>query len=370
MKKALALLVLIAGVAWGQGPVSIPSAATITLPSALWNSNYPPPMLRITGTTEIDNITVPYTGFTGCVWVMPEGAWTTGTSGNILSVMTATAGQETQFCYNGTKWTVPIQGAAGAPATVAVTSTSSNTLGTGSQTFGYAAVANIGWTTGTRLRATADTTHYEEGLVTAVSSTSATILMDYFVGSGTYTSWALGLTGIPGTTGANGAATVTTYDIPPFNTASSTQAYSSLTTREVQLFHLPFNLTVNKINWWISTNTTTGTVKVCVYSEDGSSKPIDITVTPTGSTGIQTGTVSGVALTPGNYYMAIGCATTCSHTVTAGVVETTATMFGSTTPSGKKPYHGQVTHSSGTCNATLGTVTGGTDKPILFRLDN
>ena len=163
---------------------------------------------------------------------------------------------------------------------------------------------------------------------------------------------------------------VASWSSIPYNTATSTQAYSSLTTRETQLFSLPFNITVNQINWWISTNTTTGTVKLCVYSADGATKYIDQTVTPTGSTGIQTTNPSAVALTAGLYYAVIGCATTCSHTVTAGVAETTATMFGAGTPSGKRPWHGLVTHTSGTCNATLGTVTGGTDKPVLLRFDN
>lgn len=162
---------------------------------------------------------------------------------------------------------------------------------------------------------------------------------------------------------------VKSWSTIPYNTASSTQAYSSLTTREVQLFALPFNITVNQLSEWISTDTTAGTTKLCVYSADGATKYIDVTNTPSG-TGVQNTAVSAVTLGAGLYYFVIGCATTCSHTSVAGVVETTATMFGSATPTGKLPWHGQVTHTSGTCNATLGTVTGGTDKPILIRVDN
>jgi hypothetical protein len=163
--------------------------------------------------------------------------------------------------------------------------------------------------------------------------------------------------------------TISSWSTIPYNNASSTQAYSSLTTREVQLFSLPFTITVNQISQWISTDTTAGTTKLCVYSADGATKYIDVTESPSG-TGIQNTTVASVTLSPGQYYFVVGCATTCSHTSVSGVVESTATMFGSTTPSGKLPWHGQVTHTSGTCNSTLGTVTGGTDKPILFRLDN
>jgi len=152
---------------------------------------------------------------------------------------------------------------------------------------------------------------------------------------------------------------------------STTQAYSSLTTREAEFFVVPNPITVNKISYWETVNTTTGTVKICVYSSNGAAKPIDTTITPTGAAGAQTVTLGApVTLSPGGYYIITGCATTCSHTVTAGAIETTSTLYGAGTPTGKLPWHGTVTHASGVCNAALGTVTGGTDAPIGFRLDN
>ena len=353
MKKVIIpLLVLIpalAWFAWGQGSQTIASATSITLPNSVLEPNFPAPFIRITGTAEIDTITPNDSTWTGCVWLMPEGAWTTGTSGNISGAYTAVPGNKMRFCYDGTHWTntlnaytnpTPLPTAT--PQTIPATPTPVTIPPT--PTPAYTATPQTIPNTPTPLP-TAATAGY---VLTAT-------------GASTF-SWQNN----PSTT----IPSVSSWYTIPYNTASSTQAYSSLTTREVQLFSIPFNITVNKMYWWISTNTTTGTVKNCVYSADGATKYIDVTTTPTGSTGIQTATVSAVTLPAGLYYMVIGCATTCSHTVTAGVVETTATMFGAGTPSGKLPWHGQVTHSSGTCNATLGTVTGGTDKPVLFRLDN
>jgi hypothetical protein len=167
-----------------------------------------------------------------------------------------------------------------------------------------------------------------------------------------------------------GVGTQLTMSTIPFYAQSSTQAYSSLTTREAYYFEVTKPITVNKMYWWISTNTTTGTVKNCVYTANGATKVIDVTTTPTGSTGVQTATVSAVLLNPGGYYMVLGCATTCSHTAVAAPVEATSTMYGAGTPAGKTVWHGTVSHTSGTCNTTLGTVTGAVDKTIGFRLDN
>jgi hypothetical protein len=70
------------------------------------------------------------------------------------------------------------------------TSTTSNSIGTGSKTFTYyIPSSNLGWLVNTRLRAANDVSNYIEGVVTAVNSTSVTITSDNAVGSGTYISW-------------------------------------------------------------------------------------------------------------------------------------------------------------------------------------
>jgi hypothetical protein len=78
-------------------------------------------------------------------------------------------------------------GAPGAPTVITVTSTTSLVIGTGSKIFTYSQVVNLGWTIGTRLRATntSNISQWMEGVVTAVSSTSVTINVDLISSSGT-----------------------------------------------------------------------------------------------------------------------------------------------------------------------------------------
>jgi hypothetical protein len=97
-------------------------------------------------------------------------------------------------------------GSAGANADITRTSTTSNGIGTGSLTFAFASSANLGWVVGTRLRAAASSTQYVEGPVTAVSSTSVTINVDNTSGSGTFTSWAIGVAGDRGAAGSGGSS--------------------------------------------------------------------------------------------------------------------------------------------------------------------
>lgn len=82
------------------------------------------------------------------------------------------------------------------------TSTSSVAIGTGSKAFsigtGYAFAA------GQRARAARDTSNYIEGLVASYTGGTLTITADRAVGSGTYTSWTLGLAGDPGGQGIQG----------------------------------------------------------------------------------------------------------------------------------------------------------------------
>jgi hypothetical protein len=78
------------------------------------------------------------------------------------------------------------------------TSTTSNSIGNGNKTFSYTSSSNLGWLSGTRLRASHSSSQYVEGVVSSVSATSVTIAVDNHVGSGTYTSWNIGISGDKG----------------------------------------------------------------------------------------------------------------------------------------------------------------------------
>jgi hypothetical protein len=64
-------------------------------------------LFHVTGTAAISTITPP-TGMSssigGCVIMIADGMWSTTTSGNIYSAMTATVGIPYNACYDGSKW--------------------------------------------------------------------------------------------------------------------------------------------------------------------------------------------------------------------------------------------------------------------------
>jgi hypothetical protein len=197
----------------------------------------------------------------------------------------------------------------------------------------------------------------------------------------------LGGTGIasPGTSGnilastgtfwaSTAPASILTTATRPVNTTGAVTATSvaSLTAFKVGMFTVPENITVNQISAAVTAVTTAGTLKMCVYTENGATKKIDVT-TAAPAVGTLTTAVGSVLLTPGNYYVAVGCATNCSDTLSfygsgAFTHESTAT------PASKEVYEGTVTMTSGTCNATITTttagITGAASSTVNARLDN
>lgn len=95
-------------------------------------------------------------------------------------------------------------GATGANADMTRTSTSSVSLGSGSKVFTYTPSSNLGWTTGTRLRAFNNSSNYMEGPVSSLGSGTVTINVDAYVGSGTLSSWTIGIIGDRGVDGVGG----------------------------------------------------------------------------------------------------------------------------------------------------------------------
>ena len=90
------------------------------------------------------------------------------------------------------------------------TSATSNTIGTGTQTF--AIQAGLSYQVGSRIRAartSAPTTTWMEGVVTAYSGTTLTFTSDLTTGSGTHTDWTFSLAGERGAAGATGSTGAT-----------------------------------------------------------------------------------------------------------------------------------------------------------------
>ena len=150
--------------------------------------------------------------------------------------------------------------------------------------------------------------------------------------------------------------------------AVSDVSLASLTVYKTALFQVPSQITVNQLAYNVGVVTTAGSYRICVYNEAGTTKLIDVTDVPTA--GVNTAAVAGAVLNPGNYYVAMGCATTCSNTISM-FTSTAATWINtSAVPTGKKVYEGTVTMTSGTCNATLPTIAGAISSAPVMRLDN
>jgi signal peptidase I len=82
------------------------------------------------------------------------------------------------------------------------TSTTSVSMAIGSKTF--TTQAGLAYLANDRVRISNSSSNYMEGVVTAYTSTTLTVSVDRFVGSGTFASWNIGLAGDVGPTGANG----------------------------------------------------------------------------------------------------------------------------------------------------------------------
>lgn len=127
----------------------------------------------------------------------------------VLKVMNITIGVGGVTLTNDDFITFPINsGADGLNADMTRVSTTSTTIvNSGSQTFTFPSSLNLGWAVGTRLRFAYNSANYMEGTINSLSPTSVTAVIDYSVGSGTRTSWIIGIAGDTGTDG-NGIESV------------------------------------------------------------------------------------------------------------------------------------------------------------------
>ena len=102
--------------------------------------------------------------------------------------------------------TVP--GPKGLNADMTRISSTSNTIAVGSKTFTFEESLNLGWTIGTRIRMFAVVGKYQSGIITAITTTSVTITVDFILSTGTFTSWTLSIDGERGLTGLTGGVGV------------------------------------------------------------------------------------------------------------------------------------------------------------------
>jgi len=172
-----------------------------------------------------------------------------------------------------------------------------------------------------------------------------------------------------------GTEEITTFVPKPVMFASSSLSSAtvqSLTQYRVYLFNLHKKITVNQLTYNTAAVFTAGSHRICIYSEDGNTKHIDVTDVPTN--GVNPVTVSpAVTLNPGNYYVAFGCATACQNNVSFWQTMTNASWInGIGVPIGKRGYDGQVSMVAGTCNPTFNptNIAALSTSGMAIRLDN
>jgi signal peptidase I len=167
--------------------------------------------------------------FSSGTWLTWRGPWSSGTtyyaneivsyagSSWIATVTTlaATPGVSSDWQLLAAKGDTGATGATGATGPTGptgstgatgpgylATSTTSVSMAIGSKTF--TTQAGLAYLANDRVRVSNSSSNYMEGVVTAYTSTTLTVSVDRFVGSGTFASWNIGLAGDVGPTGNNG----------------------------------------------------------------------------------------------------------------------------------------------------------------------
>jgi hypothetical protein len=208
-----------------------------------------------------------------------------------------------------------------------VESVTSLTIGTGSKTFTVNTNAtDTAFIVGNRVRLVNSSTNYMDGVITAYSGTSMTVLVDGTAGSGTYTAWFVTLTGsVGGVTSFSGNSTGLTPATPTvgaislagtLNVANGGTGQTSYTNGQLLIGNTTGN-TLAKATLTAGTNVsiTNGAGAITINATD------QFTGTVTSVSG--TGTVSGITLT--------GTVTTTGSLTLGGTLAVTASNFASQT---------------------------------------
>jgi hypothetical protein len=182
-----------------------------------------------------------------------------------------------------------------------VVSATSTTIGTGSKTFTVNTdAADSAFIVGNRVRVIYNSTNYMDGVITAYSGTSMTVLVDGTAGSGTYTAWTVSLTGsVGGVTSFSGNSTGLTPSTPTsgaivlagtLNAANGGTGQTSYTDGQLLIGNTTGN-TLTKATLTAGTNVsiTNGSGAITINATD----QYVGTVTSVGGTG----TVNGITLT-------------------------------------------------------------------------
>lgn len=172
---------------------------------------------------------------------------------------------------------IDMKGDPGVNAVVVLVGGNSNAIGTGTKSFSYPTTPGLGWTIGQRLRA-ANGANWVEGIVTEVTSTGVTIEADLASGSGTFSSWNIGIAGQQGAVGPSGLTTGAV--VVSFANKSETQVVEVIDP-DVTPSNPPYGLSVqSEIDWDLSYTATVdiveaGRFEILVIAQDTHGDPLN-----------------------------------------------------------------------------------------------
>jgi len=159
--------------------------------------------------------------------------------------------------------------------------------------------------------------------------------------------------------------------LPNFISAGSGTAIATDVLAYFGQIVVPFNIKVNAISFRAISYSSTQTIYLAIYSEDGQTKLVNASLSVT-SAGTKTITLGAeVELNPGIYYIA--WSKSAAAAISFGVY-LSSTPGGNVplTASGKKVKEGTLVITGGTLPATFNptALTESTDKTLIVRLDN
>lgn len=194
-------------------------------------------------------------------------------------------------------------------------STTSNTIATGSSSFTYSSASgNIGWAVNTRIRATVNADNWEEGLITSVSNTAVTINIDKIKGSGTYSSWTLSIAGEPGIDGSGGGGASPQIFYTSLNNCYLTRKGVGATTaaltanrRFYQLVYVPTSRTFTEIVVTVTNAIASSSIRLGIRNcNQATGQPttliVDAGTVDSSTTGLKTLSINQT-LSPGYYIL-------------------------------------------------------------------
>jgi len=169
-----------------------------------------------------------------------------------------------------------------------------------------------------------------------------------------------------------GATATSLLPIPGMGSVSLTSSsIATATTMQVGLIFVPATITVNKLTFKIESFSSSGTMKIGLYSYDGSTQVISATSGTISGTGFQTITLGSPVVVSVGYYFVTCVAVSGSFNPDFWLIDTGLTQF-TNVPSGKVILEGTLTVTSGTLPSTITptSITYTQNRTLVIRLDN